>query len=120
MEDRAFGGFSSATVIAGNFGMAMNGSHYFEMFRYMTDEMPAKWQRGSRPICAEPRGDAVRGSRRRGARHHGAGPPILYGCSARSRATGMHVTYAGPHGRLDVDELAGRARFAVRKTEISR
>src|SRR6478736_5636892 len=42
VEDASFGGLASATVVAGNFGMAMNGSHYFEMFRYLTDEMPAE------------------------------------------------------------------------------
>src|SRR5262249_12575893 len=41
IEDEAFGGLGSVSVVAGNFGMAMNGSHYFEMFRYLTDEMPA-------------------------------------------------------------------------------
>ena len=30
---------------------------------------------------------------------------------------GMHVTYAGPRGRLDIDELAGTARLVVRKLE---
>src|SRR5262249_17915447 len=34
------GGIGSVTVVAGNFGMAMNGTHYFEMFRFMTDEYP--------------------------------------------------------------------------------
>ncbi len=29
----------------------------------------------------------------------------------------MHVTYAGPHGRLDIDELAGTAQLVVRKPE---
>jgi len=29
---------ANVKVVAGNFGMAMNGTHYFEMFRYKTDE----------------------------------------------------------------------------------
>ena len=37
-----FGGLTSVTVVAGNFGMAMNGTHYIEMFRYMTDEKPSE------------------------------------------------------------------------------
>ena len=37
-----FGGLTSVTVVAGNFGMAMNGTHYIEMFRYMTDESPSE------------------------------------------------------------------------------
>jgi predicted dehydrogenase len=34
IESDAFGGLRSATVVAGNFGMGMNGLHYFEMFRF--------------------------------------------------------------------------------------
>ena len=30
---------------------------------------------------------------------------------------GMHVTYSGPYGRLDVDELAGHARLVIRRSE---
>jgi len=33
-----FGGLRSMVVTAGNFGLAMNGSHYFEAFRHLTDE----------------------------------------------------------------------------------
>src|SRR5260370_34776713 len=40
IQSDAFGGLSSVTVVAGNMGMAMNGTHYFEMFRYMADEAP--------------------------------------------------------------------------------
>src|SRR5262249_34359479 len=32
VQSEAFGGLSSVTVVAGNFGLAMNGTHYFEMF----------------------------------------------------------------------------------------
>ena len=31
-----FGGLKSVNVSASNFGLAMNGSHYFEIFRYLT------------------------------------------------------------------------------------
>ncbi len=44
-------------MVAGNFGMAMNGSHYFEMFRYLADETPdsvAAWFSGD--TVANPRG----------------------------------------------------------------
>ena len=30
---------------------------------------------------------------------------------------GMHVTYAGPYGRLDVDELAGKMAWVVREEQ---
>ena len=34
----AYGGLKSMTVVAGNFGFSMNGSHYFEAFRYLVGE----------------------------------------------------------------------------------
>lgn len=37
-----FGGLRSMVVTAGNFGLAMNGSHYFEAFRYLTGESIAQ------------------------------------------------------------------------------
>src|SRR3989442_8863090 len=34
----AYGGLGSMTVVAGNLGYAMNGTHYFEAFRFLADE----------------------------------------------------------------------------------
>ena len=117
VEDASFGGLASATVIAGNFGIAMNGSHYFEMFRYLTDEMPAEvsaWF--SSETVANPRGPqfqdragSVRITTGKGRR--------FYLDASTDQGHGMHVTYAGPCGRLVVDELAGKAQLVVRKDE---
>lgn len=117
VEDASFGGLASATVIAGNFGIAMNGSHYFEMFRYLTDEMPAQVSASfSAETVANPRGaqfedraGTVRITTPKGRR--------FYLDASTDHGHGMHVTYAGPHGRLAVDELAGKAQLVVRKTE---
>jgi predicted dehydrogenase len=117
IADVSFGGLSSVTVVAGNFGIAMNGSHYFEMFRYLTDEMPASvtaWfssETVSNPRGAEfeDRAGTIRlitGSGRR-----------FYMDASTDQGHGMHVTYAGPYGRLDVDELVGRARLVVRHSK---
>lgn len=117
VEDPSFGGLGSATVVAGNFGIAMNGSHYFEMFRYLTDEMPvqvAAWF--SSETVANPRGaqfedraGSVRITTAKGRR--------FYLDASSNQGHGMHVTYAGPFGRLVVDELAGKAQLVVRKAE---
>jgi predicted dehydrogenase len=117
VEDASFGGLASATVIAGNFGMAMNGSHYFEMFRYLAGEMPATvaaWF--SNDTVANPRGaefkdhaGSIRVTTTKGRR--------FYMDAGTDQGHGMHVTYAGPYGRLDVDELAGKAHLVVRKAE---
>jgi len=117
VQGEAFGGLSSVIVTVGNFGMAMNGSHYFEMFRYMTDERPATvaaWF--SKEAVANPRGaqfedraGAVRITTEKGKR--------FYMDAGSDQGHGMHVTYAGPYGRLDVDELGGQAKLVVRKPE---
>ena len=115
----AFGGLSSVSVVAGNFGMAMNGSHYFEMFRYMTDEVPvrvAAWF--SSDSVANPRG--VQFEDRAGTvRLETPSGKRFYMDASTDHGHGMHVTYAGPKGRLDIDELAGCARLTQRKPEYS-
>jgi len=117
IEDEAFGGLGSVSVVAGNFGMAMNGSHYFEMFRYLTDEMPATvsaWFSSEtvpnpRGAQFEDRAGTVRITTKKGRR--------FYMDASTDQGHGMHVIYAGPFGRLEVDELAGRAHLVVRKAE---
>jgi predicted dehydrogenase len=115
VEEPSFGGLASVTVVAGNFGVAMNGSHYFEMFRYVTGEMPATvsaWF--SSETVANPRGaqfedraGSIRITTAKGRR--------FYMDVSTDHGHGMHVTYAGRHGRLDVDELAGKGCLVVRK-----
>ncbi|MGM4906790.1 Gfo/Idh/MocA family protein [Tardiphaga sp. 866_E4_N2_1] len=117
VDGASFGGLASATVIAGNFGMAMNGSHYFEMFRFLTDEMPARvsaWF--SADTVANPRGAQFE-DRAGCVRITTASGRRFYMDVSTDHGHGMHVTYAGPFGRLDVDELAGKANLVVRKAE---
>ena len=117
VSDASFGGLSSVTVVAGNFGIAMNGSHYFEMFRYLTDEQPANaaaWF--SSESVANPRGAQFE-DRAGSIRLTTPSGRRFYMDASPDQGHGMHVTYAGPYGRLDVDELVGRARLVVRKAE---
>jgi predicted dehydrogenase len=117
VADASFGGLSSVTVVAGNFGIAMNGSHYFEMFRYLTEEMPASvaaWF--SSETVSNPRGAQFE-DRAGSIRLTTANGRRFYMDASTDQGHGMHVTYAGPYGRLDVDELVGRARLVVRKAE---
>lgn len=117
VDDESFGGLASVTVVAGNFGLANNGTHYFEMFRYITGEMPVSVAAWFSPgIVPNPRGPqfedhggAIRVTTAKGRR--------FYLDAGTDQGHGMHVTYAGGFGRLDVDELAGRARLIVRKAE---
>lgn len=117
IQSGAFGGLSSVTVVAGNFGMAMNGTHYFEMFRYMTDENPfevAAWF--SKEGVPNPRGPqfmdragSVRMTTQSGKR--------FYMDIGANQGHGMLVVYAGPYGHLVVDELAGTMHLTVREEQ---
>lgn len=115
VTDPAFGGLASVTVVAGNFGLAMNGSHYFEMFRFMTDAPAAKvsaWF--SAATVANPRG-AEFVDRAGAVRIETADGRRFYMDAGTDQGHGMHVTYAGRNGRLDVDELAGHMRLVQRE-----
>jgi len=110
----AFGGLSSVTVIAGNFGLAMNGTHYFEMFRYMTDEKPHEvtaWfsdEKVSNPRGPqfEDRAGAVRVLTAQGKR--------FYMDVGADQGHGIKVIYSGRYGQLVVDELNGKMLLSVR------
>ena len=113
----AFGGLSSVTVVAGNFGMAMNGTHYFEMFRYLTDESPkdaSAWFSADR--LPNPRGPQFE-DRAGSVRLTTATGKRFYMEIGSDQGHGMLVVYAGPYGRLVVDELAGEMRLTVRREE---
>jgi predicted dehydrogenase len=117
VNEPSFGGLSSVTVVAGNFGIANNGSHYFEMFRYLTGEMPASvvaWF--SNENVPNPRGPQFE-DKAGSIRLTTASGRRFYMDASADQGHGMHVTYAGPYGRLDVDELVGRARLVERKVE---
>ena len=113
----AFGGLSSVTVVAGNFGMAMNGTHYFEMFRYMTDESPelvTAWF--SENHVENPRGPQFK-DKAGAIRLATASGKRFYMEISDDQGHGMNVIYAGPHGHLIVDELAGTMNLAVREEQ---
>jgi myo-inositol 2-dehydrogenase / D-chiro-inositol 1-dehydrogenase len=114
IESETFGGLSSVTVVGGNFGLSMNGLHYFEMFRFMTDELPREvtaWF--SNEKVPNPRGaqfvdqaGAVRIVTPSGKR--------LYLDCWSNQGHGVQTIYAGPFGQLRVDELAGEMTLSVR------
>lgn len=110
----ALGGLGSVIVSAGNFGMAMNGTHYFEMFRYLTEEAPVSvnaWF-SAEPL-PNPRGpqftDAAGSVRLTTA----SGKRFYLDCSP-DQGHGMFVTYNCRNGRIDIDELSGQMTMTVR------
>lgn len=112
-----FGGLSSVTVTAGNFGMAMNGTHYFEMFRFLTGESALKvnaWF-GSEDL-PNPRGPQFRDVSGSVRLETASGKRFYMDCSA-DQGHGMHVTYMCRNGRIDIDELSGAMSYVVRLPE---
>lgn len=117
VESEAFGGLSSVTVVGGNFGLSMNALHYFEMFRFMTDEAPrlvTAWFADAdipnpRGVQFRDRAGAVRLETPRGRR--------FYLDCWPDQGHGMQVIYAGPYGHLYVDELTGLSYRAIREEQ---
>ena len=117
MNSESYGGLASVTVICGNFGMAMNGTHYFEMFRYLTDESPSDvsaWFSSDavpnpRGAQFEDRAGSVRLVTKSGKR--------FYLEAGSDQGNGLSVIYAGRNGQIIVDELAGTMSLTVREEE---
>jgi predicted dehydrogenase len=117
VKSEAFGGLSSVNVIAGNFGMAMNGTHYFEMFRYMSEEPPVEvtaWLLDDR--IQNPRGPQFE-DRAGAVRLVTAGGKRFYMEIGPDQGHGVTVVYGGRYGQLIVDELAGRMHLRVREEQ---
>lgn len=114
IESDEFGGLCSVTIVGGNFGMAMNGTHYFEMFRYMTDEVPAEvsaWFSSEK--VPNPRGPQFE-DHAGAVRLLSASGKRFYVDISADQGHGVHVIYAGPYGQLMVDELAGNVKLVTR------
>ena len=117
VQTESFGELRSMTVVGGNFGLAMNGMHFFEAFRFLTGKEiveVAAW-----PIDSEvpnPRGPqfedkagSVRVSTEDCAR-------LYVDCGPR-QGHRVIVTYAGEYGQLVVDHLTGTMFLTVREEE---
>jgi predicted dehydrogenase len=117
MLSEKLGGISSITVVAGNFGIAMNGSHYFEMFRYMTDEAPkyvsAWFSEGKVP---NPRGAEFE-DHAGSIRIVSSSGKRFYLETSADQGHGIQVIYAAKFGQIIVDELAGKIRMLFREDQ---
>jgi predicted dehydrogenase len=113
----AFGGLASVTVVAGNFGMAMNGTHYFEMFRYMTDESPDEVTAWFSPDkVPNPRGPQFE-DRAGSVRITTASGKRFYMEVSSDQGNGLQVIYAGKYGQIIIDELAGKMTLVAREEQ---
>ena len=117
LSSPGYAGFRSMHVAAGNFGMAMNGTHYFEAFRFLTDEAPVKVEAWfDSDILPNPRGPQfhdVSGC----IRVTTASCHRLYIDASSDQGHGVQVTYMGRNGRISIDELTGSMTAVVRTAE---
>jgi predicted dehydrogenase len=112
-----FGGLRSMVVTVGNFGLAMNGSHYFEAFRYLTGESIAEISAWLDPNnVPNPRGSQYvdRSGQLRGVTISGVRLVMELGGDL---GHGIEVIYACRNGQILVDELAGHVRAIHRRAE---
>jgi len=115
VESEEFGGLTSGAVVGGNCGLAMNGLHYFEMFRYLTGEPPiavTAWLSDGpianpRGAAFEDRAGAVRLTTARGRR--------FYMDIGEDQGHGLKIICVGPYGQCVVDDLTGSIQLSVRQ-----
>ncbi len=117
VSSKEFGGLSSVNIIAGNFGFAMNATHYFELFRYLTEEKPyevTSWF--SKEIVPNPRGEEFqdRAGQLRVLTRNGK---RLYFEIGADQGHWILVTYAGKNGMIYADELNGKIYLNLREKE---
>jgi predicted dehydrogenase len=115
LGSEALGPLASIVVAGSNFGLAMNASHYFEMFRYLVGA-PVHSVRAwleAEPL-ANPRGPQFddRSGRLLATSAGGVGMFIDFSSGA---GWGLNVSYLCRQGQIAVDELNGHMRVAARQ-----
>ena len=108
----------SMVVAGSNFGLAMNASHYFEAFRFLTGSRVATvsaWLESDQ--LTNPRGPQFddRSGRLAATGEQGQGLYIDFSAAA---GWGLQVVYICRNGQIVVDELNGDIRVAARQAEF--
>lgn len=115
LDEGLLGRLGSMNVVAGSFGLAMNGSHYIEAFNFLTGAWPV-WVSAyftGEPIN-NPRGVEFfdQGGEFRFIADSGQRLNLIIG---HDQGHGMTVTYAGEYGHIIIDELQGEAIVTARE-----
>ena len=118
-QSSEFGGLQSMTVAASNIGFSMNGSHYFEAFRFLTDEKViavSAWLDKAR--LANPRGVQYedRSGQLRGISSTGK---RLYMEMGADLGHGLQVVYGCRNGQIFSDQLSGTLRLSRRQKQYA-
>jgi len=117
LDTGRFGPLASMTVVAGCFGLAMNGSHYCEAFRWLTgSELAEASAWFSAEQLGNPRGPQFF-DQAGDVRFVGKDGQRLTLCIGADQGHGMTVTYACRYGHILVDELEGAYVATARKPE---
>lgn len=115
LNSDTYGGLKSMTMVGGNFGMSMNGTHYLEAFRYMTDEEPVEVTAWFSPgAVANPRGPQFE-DRAGSIRVITASGKRLYIEVGSDQGHGLLTIYAGRNGLISINELSGDMTATVRQ-----
>lgn len=114
----ALGPMASVLVGASNFGLAMNASHYFEMFRYVSGRPVHSinaWFEDAK--LANPRGAQFDDRSGRILARTAEGVSMYLDFSVEA-GNGVSVVYTCRYGQIFVDELNGFMRVVSRKAEF--
>ncbi len=113
----ACGGLASMTVVAGNFGFSMNGTHYFEAFRFLADEDPVEVTAWFSPgVVPNPRGAQFE-DRAGCIRAVTASGKRLYMEIGADQGHGVLAIYACRNGMITVNELTGELLSTEREEQ---
>ncbi len=108
----------SMIVAGSNFGLAMNASHYFEAFRWLTGSSVASVSAQLEPDpLSNPRG-AQFDDRSGRLMAIGEGGEGLYIDFSAKAGWGLQVVYVCRNGQIFVDQLNGEIRTASRQAEF--
>lgn len=114
----ALGPLSSIVVAGSNFGLAMNASHYFEMFRFVGGETVNSVQAWlEEKQLANPRGEQFEDRSGRLLATTSSGRTMYIDFSANA-GWGLQVVYICEFGQIFVDELSGEMIVKARQAEF--
>lgn len=117
LDSGRFGALGSMNVVAGCFGLAMNGSHYCEAFRWMTgSEIVGASAWFAPEVLKNPRGAQFFDQAGEVRFESADGRRLLLSIGA-DQGHGMTVTYATRYGHIFADELEGCYWATARKPE---
>ncbi len=117
INSERMGPLSSILVSGSNFGLAMNASHYFEMFRFLTNtEITSVQAWFESEKVPNPRGAEFEDYSGSLLAKNSLGIRMYIDFSANA-GHGLNVVYIFKYGQVIVDELSGFVRSICRKEE---